>query len=69
MTMSAAIAQRYSSFREESDESRGDQTTEKRHIEVAPISALDAGDIGGAAVMAIASAWARHSTAANGFGD
>ena len=67
--MSAAIAQRYFRCLEESDESKGGQTTEKRHIQVAPISVLDAGDIGDAAVMAIASAWARHSTAANGFGD
>ena len=67
--MSAAIAQRYFRFSEESGESKEYQTTEERHIKVVSTLVLDARDIGDAAVMAIASAWARHITAANGFGD
>lgn len=66
--MSTAISRRHFRFPEDSDESREYQTTQEHDREVARILVFDARDIRDAAVTAIASAWARHSAAANGFG-
>lgn len=67
--MTISIAQHYFSFFETPDSPNKYQTTQRRLIRTTPpISIFDAKENTDAALMAISSAWARHSAAANGFG-